>query len=188
MSADTAAVVEATRNWVDRAVIGLNLCPFAKAVQVKKQVRYVVSEATDSDALLADLERELHYLVETPAEQTETTLLIHPWVLGEFSEFSAFLDLVDIVVHLQGLAGTLQVASFHPEYCFADAEPDELGNATNRAPYPTLHLLREVSLERAVAAFPDAASIYERNIETLEHLGADGWRALAVSAPGKSGD
>lgn len=172
--------IAATRNWLERAVIGLRLCPFARAVHAKDRVRYVVSEATDSEALLADLERELTYLVAVSPEDTDTTLLIHPHTLGDFADFSDFLDLGDVVVRLQGLAGIVQLAHFHPAYCFAGAEPDAIGNYTNRSPYPTLHLLREASIERAVAAFPEAATIYERNIETLEGLGLDGWRALAV--------
>jgi hypothetical protein len=178
--------VAATRQWLERAVIGLNLCPFAKAVHVKKQVRYAVSEATDSDALLLDLERELQHLAAVSPDETDTTLLIHPYVLGDFDDFTDFLDLVDVVVRTQGLAGILQVADFHPDYCFADAQADDIGNYTNRSPYPTLHLIREASLDRAVAAFPEAAAIYERNIETLERMGLDGWRALDVDAPGKT--
>jgi hypothetical protein len=166
-----------------RAVIGLNLCPFAKSVHVKQQVRYVVSDATDSDALLAELERELQYLAAVPPEETDTILLIHPYVLQDFDDFTDFLDLVDVVVRTQGLAGNLQVANFHPDYCFSDAEPDDIGNHTNRSPYPTLHLIREASIDRAVAAFPDASQIYERNIETLERMGIEGWQALDVDAP-----
>jgi hypothetical protein len=155
---------------------------------VKKQVRYVVSDATDSDTLLTDLERELAYLATVSPAETDTTLLIHPYVLEDFDDFTDFLDLVDVVVRTQGLAGTLQVANFHPDYCFSDAEPDDIGNHTNRSPYPTLHLIRESSIDRAVAAFPDASQIFERNIETLERLGIEGWRALDVDSPKKSGD
>jgi len=174
--------IAATRKWLERAVIGLNLCPFAKSVHVKKQVRYVVSTAVNSDVLLADLEHELQYLAGVSPEETDTTLLIHPHVLKRFGDFTDFLDLVDVAIRLQGLSGTLQVADFHPDYCFSDAEPDELGNLTNRSPYPTLHLLREASLDRAIRAFPEAATIYERNIETMERLGLEGWRALDVDA------
>jgi len=180
--------IAATRKWLERAVIGLNLCPFAKGVHVKKQVRYVVSTAVNSDALLADLEHELQYLAGVSPEETDTTLLIHPYVLKRFSDFTDFLDLVDVTLRLQGLSGTLQVADFHPDYCFSNAEPDELGNLTNRSPYPTLHLLREESLDRAIRAFPEAATIYERNIETMERLGLDGWRALDVDAMHEPGD
>ncbi len=177
--ADIADIAIAeTRAWVERAVIGLNLCPFAKAPQVKGQVRYVLSDATDAEALLACLIDELKRLDETPESQIETTLLIHPRVLGDFMDFNDFLGVAEAAVAQLGLEGTIQVASFHPQYRFADSEPGDLGDATNRSPYPTLHLLREASVERAVAAFPDAAAIFEANIETLERLGAEGWSAL----------
>ena len=175
-------IIAVTRNWLERAVIGLNLCPFAKSVHVKGQVRYVVSTAQTTDALLDDLERELNYLVTTPAEETDTTLIITPDVLTDFADFTDFLDLAEVVLRTQGLAGILQVASFHPDYVFADAEADDIANHTNRAPYPTLHLIREASIARATRAFPDAADIYERNIETMEKLGLEGWRALGVDA------
>ena len=187
-SPSTDDAIASTRKWLERAVIGLNLCPFAKGVHVKKQVRYVVSKATDSDTLLADLERELQYLAKVSSEETDTTLLIHPYVLGNFDDFTDFLDLVDVTVRMQGLSGTLQVANFHPDYCFSDVEPEDIGNYTNRSPYPTLHLIREESLDRAVRAFPEAATIYERNIETMERIGLEGWQALNVDAVKKSGD
>lgn len=180
-----AEIIAATRKWLERAVIGLNLCPFAKAVHVKGQVRYAVSTAQNEDALLDDLERELKFLAENAPDDTDTTLLITPDVLAGFDDFANFLDLVEVVLRTQGLVGVLQVASFHPDYVFADAEPDDVANYTNRAPYPTLHLLREASLARATAAFPDAADIYGRNIETLNELGLEGWRALDVDAPAK---
>ena len=158
------ALVAATRKWLQRAVIGLNLCPFARGVHAKGQVRYVVSAAQDVTALLDDLERELKFLVAARPEEVDTTLLITPEVLTDFAAFVDFLDLVEVVLRTQGLAGVLQVASFHPHYVFADAEPDDIANYTNRAPYPTLHLIREASLARAAAAFPDPADIYQRNI------------------------
>jgi hypothetical protein len=175
-------IIAITRQWLERAVIGLNLCPFAKGVHVKGQIRYVVSAAQTEDALLDDLERELKFLVETAPEDTDTTLLITPDVLTDFDDFTNFLDLAEVVLRTHGLVGVLQVASFHPDYVFAGAEADDIANHTNRAPYPTLHLIREASLARATAAFPDAADIYERNIETLRKLGPEGWRALDVDA------
>jgi len=178
-----AEVIAATRGWLERAVIGLNLCPFAKSVHAKGQIRYVVSRAQTDDDLLDDLERELTFLVDAAPAETDTTLLITPDVLSDFADFTGFLDLVEVVLRSQGLNGVLQVASFHPDYVFADAEPDDLANYTNRAPHPTLHLLREASLDRATSAFPDAAEIYRRNIETLRALGLEGWRALDVAAP-----
>jgi hypothetical protein len=179
--------IAATQRWLQRAVIGLNLCPFAKGVHSKGQVRYVVSDATDDESLLADLERELHALVAVAPDEIDTTLLIHPRVLNDFEDFVAFLDLVNVVLRTQQLEGILQVASFHPDYAFADTDAHDITNCTNRAPFPTLHLLREASLDRAVAAFPDAASIYERNMETLRDLGSDGWQALGVGAPPDDG-
>jgi len=175
--------IATTRRWLEQAVIGLNLCPFAKGVHSKGQVRYVVSDATDDVSLLADLERELHALRVVAPEEIDTTLLIHPWVLNDFDDFVAFLDLVNVVLRMQQLEGVLQVASFHPQYAFADTDADDITNCTNRAPFPTLHLLREASLDRAVAAFPDAALIYERNLQTLRQLGSAGWQALGVGAP-----
>ena len=187
-------VIAETRAWVDRVVIGLNLCPFAKASQVKDQVRYVVSEATDPEALMACLIDELNRLAETSDMLIETTLLIHPQVLTDFADYNDFLGLAERAVSELGLEGVIQVASFHPHYQFAGSAPDDLSNATNRSPYPTLHLIREDSIERAVAAFPEAAAIFEANIVTMQRLGANGWAALqrqcredgaAATAPAK---
>lgn len=168
----------ATRRWVERAVIGLNLCPFAKAVYVKDQVRLVLCEATTPEALLERLAEELLHLRDTPAQTTDTTLLVHPHVLQDFLDYNDFLDAADALVESLDLDGVLQVASFHPDYRFADAPDDDIGHCTNRSPYPTLHLLREDSVERAVAIYPDPDAIVERNIATLERLGPDGWAAL----------
>ena len=175
---DDAQVLAATRRWLERAVIGLNLCPFAKAVYVKEQVRFVVSDATTPEALLEQLAEELLLLRDTPPEQTDTTLLIHPQVLGDFLDFNDFLDNADAAVEALDLAGVLQVASFHPDYRFAGTADEDIGNYTNRAPYPTLHLIREASIDRAVEAFPDADVIVQRNLSTLEKLGHDGWDRL----------
>jgi hypothetical protein len=167
-----------TRRWLERAVIGLNLCPFAKAVYAKDQARFVLSEASDTEALLHQLHDELLWLQAADPQQTDTTLIVHPYVLEDFLDYNDFLDLADALVAELGLEGEIQVASFHPQYRFAGTAPDDIGNFTNRAPYPTLHLLREASVERAVAAFPDPDAIVERNIATLEKLGIDGWRKL----------
>ncbi|WP_295642587.1 DUF1415 domain-containing protein [uncultured Methylibium sp.] len=171
-------VLAETRAWVERAVIGLNLCPFARAVQAKQQVRYVLSEADDEDALLAELVDEMEALVAVDPVRVETTLLVHPQLLRDFLDYNDFLDVVDAALDRLGHAGVLQVASFHPQYQFAGTGPDDVTNATNRSPYPMLQLLRESSIERAVAAFPDTAEIYRANLRTLEALGADGWAAL----------
>ena len=171
-------VIEATREWIEKAVIGLNLCPFAKAVYVKNQVRFVVSTAKHLDGLLEDLDRELDFLAAADPEEIDTTLLIHPTLLPDFLDFNDFLQLADAAVEEHELDGIIQIASFHPQFQFEGTEPDDMGNYTNRAPFPTLHLLREASIERAVAAFPEAETIYERNIETLKALGHAGWQAL----------
>lgn len=167
-----------TRAWVERAVIGLNLCPFARAAQVKGQVRYAASDARDEEALLADLHSELGRLAAADPAEIDTTLLVHPHVLGDFLAYNDFLDRADAALDALGLAGMLQVASFHPDYCFAGSTADDIANATNRSPHPTLHLLREASVERAVAAFPNAAAIYEANVARLRLLGPAGWAAL----------
>ena len=170
--------IAATQQWLERAVIGLNLCPFAKAVHVKRQIRYVLCEASDVDGLRATLAGELQLLRDTPADAVDTTLVVHPHVLQDFIDYNDFLDKADALVVELGLEGVLQVASFHPQYQFAGSASDDIDNYTNRAPYPTLHLLREDSVARAVAAFPDPDVIVERNIETLRRLGVEGWRKL----------
>jgi len=170
--------VEATRRWLERAVIGLNLCPFAKAVHVRGQIRWVSSAATTPEDLLETLGEELLLLRDTPVEDVDTTLLIHPHVLTGFLDYNDFLETADALVESLALDGVLQVASFHPDYQFAGSAPDDVENFTNRSPYPTLHLLREDSVSRAVEAFPDPEVIVERNVETLRKLGADGWRDL----------
>lgn len=173
-----AHAIAETRAWVDRAVIGLNLCPFAKAVQVKGQVRYAVCASAEPKELLSALIDELHALANCAPNETDTTLLIHPAALTDFLDFNDFLGLVDDTLDDLGYAGTLQVASFHPQFQFADTHVHDVSNATNRSPYPTLHILREASIDRAVAAFPDPEAIFEANIQTLENLGAEGWADL----------
>jgi hypothetical protein len=175
---DEAEIIAAMRQWIEKAVIGLNLCPFAKAVYVKNQVRYVVSAAPHLDGLLEDLDRELDLLADADPEEIDTTLLIHPTLLPDFLDFNDFMQLAEAAVDEHGLDGVIQIASFHPAFQFEGTDPDDIGNFTNRAPFPTLHLLREASIARAVAAFPEAETIYERNIETLQGLGIDGWQAL----------
>lgn len=170
------AILDATHHWLTRAVIGLNLCPFAKSVHVKEQIRYVVSEATDAEALLDTLETELKALAEADPARIDTTLLIVPRMLADFADYNDFLYLAERLLDSLGLSGVLQIASFHPQYQFAGTDVDDIENYTNRAPYPILHLLREDSIARAVEAFPDAADIYERNEETMRRLGHEGWR------------
>ena len=173
-------IIAATRAWLEKAVIGLDLCPFARAVHVRNQIRYVVSEAETPEELLEDLITELQALAAADPEETDTTLLIHPRVLEDFLDYNDFLGVAEAAVEELGLTGVLQVASFHPKYQFAGTKPDDIENYTNRSPYPILHLLREASVERAVAAFPDTAGIFEKNIETMRRLGHEGWRRLGV--------
>lgn len=181
-SFDSETVVQDTVRWLERAVIALNLCPFAKGVHTKAQIHYVVSPATDARELLQDLQRELEALAEISPEKRDTTLLMAPACLEDFLDFNDFLEVVDELIDALDLGGILQVASFHPQFQFAGTEAGDVTNCTNRAPYPTLHLLREDSIDRAVEAFPEAEEIFERNIEVLEKLGMDGWQALDVGA------
>ncbi len=178
MALTESEVLAATRHWLEKAVIGLNLCPFAKAVYVKNQVRLVVSRARHADDLLEELDRELDLLVATPADEIDTTLLIHATLFDDFLDFNDFLEVADGVVEEHALEGVIQLASFHPKFQFDGTEPDDISNYTNRAPFAMLHLLREDSVERAVAAFPEAEAIFEENIKTLEKLGHAGWKNL----------
>jgi uncharacterized protein len=178
MTDDTRHAIAATRAWVEHAVVGLNLCPFAKAPMAKGQIDYVLSDTADPRVLLAELSAQMQRLVAADPALIETTLLIHPNVLGDFADFNDFLDVADAALDDLGLDGVLQIASFHPHYQFEGTEPDDIGNATNRSPYPTLHLLREASVERAAEAFPEAEAIIENNLRTMAALGAAGWAAL----------
>jgi hypothetical protein len=156
----------------------LNLCPFAESAYRGNRVRFQVSEQRSAAGLLEELRAELTLLQSADESQCETTLLIHPWVLNDFIEFNEFLGVCDAAVADLELEGELQVASFHPQYQFADTQPEDIDNYTNRSPYPMLHLLRESSVERAVAAVGDTDEIYLRNIRTLRQLGHAGWQAL----------
>ncbi len=173
-----------TTRWLERAVIGLELCPFARAPHIQGRIRYVVSRAHTPDELVEDLCVELRWLAATDPADCETTLLIHPHVLGDFLDFNDFLDTADAAVEALDLVGVLQVASFHPQYQFAGTASDDVENATNRSPWPTLHLLREESVERAVLALADPDEIYRRNIETLRKLGRAGWEKLGTAGEG----
>ena len=175
--------IDATRRWVERAVVGLNLCPFARAPLVQRKIRFAVSQARDVDGLLDDLCGELQSLAAVGPDECETTLLIHPHVLGDFLDYNDFLDTADAAVQTLKLDGVLQVASFHPHYQFADSAPDDIENFSNRSPYPTLHLLREASVERAVDAMSDPDEISRRNQRTLQQLGRAGWQALWEHRP-----
>ncbi len=170
-----------TRVWLERAVIGLNLCPFAKSVHVKGQIHYAVSHAQTAKELLKDLVVELKALVATDATTRDTTLLIAPDCLANFLDFNDFLAEADQALEDLDLDGVLQIASLHPQFQFAGTHVDDITNFTNRSPYPTLHLLREDSIDRAVASFPEPDAIFEKNMATLTQLGLSGWAALNVA-------
>lgn len=178
MAGHEPAAIAETRAWVTRAVVGLNLCPFAKAPLVKGQIRFALCETDDPRVLLDVLRVQMQHLADVESDELETTLIVHPNVLCDFIDFNDFLQAADDTLGDLGLTGVLQVASFHPDYQFAGTRRDDIGNATNRSPYPTLHLLREESVERAVEAFPEADSIFDANIRTLEALGREGWSNL----------
>ena len=181
-------IKRAMQRWLERAVIGLNLCPFAKAVHVKGQVHYVVSHAREPQTLLQDLRRELRELAASDPTQRDTTLLMLPHCLQDFLDFNDFLAEADLALAELELGGVLQIASFHPQFQFAGTVADDITNFTNRAPYATLHLLRESSIDQAVAAFPEAETIYEKNMQTLEQLGPEGWAALDVGPSAPAGE
>lgn len=168
---DHAAIVAATRDWISSMVIGLNLCPFAQRVFQADLIRYAVSDATDANRLRDQLAEELQLLVATPIAQLETTLLIHPKVLLDFSDYNDFLDVADSLLAEQRLVGVVQIASFHPSYQFAGTDADDVENYTNRSPYPMLHLLREESITRVASDPDELLEIPERNMRTLRSLG-----------------
>lgn len=175
-------VIEDTQKWLLDAVVGLNLCPFAKAVVVKDMVRYRVCASAEPANVLAMLREELQHLADADPDQLDTTLLIAPLALPDFLDFNDFLADCDEVLMDLELDGVLQVADFHPRYQFGGTDADDISNCTNRTPYPTLHLLREASIDKAVQAYPDASLIFERNIEVLNKLGHAGWAALGLGA------
>jgi hypothetical protein len=163
---------------MEKSVIGLNLCPFAENPYRSNRVRFHVSEQRSAAGLLEELRLELTRLASVDPKECETTLLIHPWVLADFVEYNDFLEVCDAAVAELYLEGELQVASFHPQYQFAGSNPSDIENYTNRSPFPMLHILREASVERAVAAVGDTEEIYRRNIRTLRALGHAGWQRL----------
>lgn len=177
---DIDTVSEHTKQWLEKAVIGLNLCPFAKAPHVKNLVRIVVSEARHLDGFLEDLDRELQLLGNTPASELETTLLVHPTLFPDFETFNQMLEIADDAVVENELEGIVQIAPFHPDFQFEGTEADDISNYTNRSPYPTLHLIREDSIAKAAEAFPDVSAIFDRNIALLEKMGHEGWDKLDI--------
>lgn len=177
------AVIDSVRIWLEKAVIGLNLCPFAKSVYVRDRIRFTVSQAADLETLTSDLRSELAHLYSSDAASLDTTLLIHPYVLQDFHAYNDYLSVADEVLEQMDLVGELQIASFHPQYRFAGTESDDITNYTNRSPFPILHLLREASVEAAIASYPDPDAIYRNNIALLRRLGKRGWDDLGIPQP-----
>lgn len=175
---DSNSIIASTQQWLEKIVIGLNLCPFAKAVYIKDQIRYSVCDATTVEDLSSFLMSELEILAAADPTKIDTTLLVHPNVLTDFMDFNDYLEVADEILCEMQLDGEIQIASFHPQYQFADTAIDDIENYTNRSPFPILHLLREESVQRAVKAFPDAADIFNKNIDTLRQLGLSGWNKL----------
>lgn len=176
--ASSDIVIARTRYWIEHAVVELNLCPFARKPYEGNHVRYVVSETDQADSLLDHFHRELKFLRDNDAGDVETTLLIHPYVLSDFLDYNDFLGRVDALIEEEGYEGEFQVASLHPDYQFAGTQADDAENYTNRSPYPVLHLLREEGLARAIAGYARPDKIPERNIRTMERLGAERMREL----------
>lgn len=168
-----ATIIAQTRQWIEQLVIGHNLCPFALQPYQKGLIRFSVTPASKPELLLAVLKAELHALQAIPADKVETTLLIHPEALNNFYAYNDFLDDAEELLYHEGLEGILQIASFHPQYQFSGTEVDDVENYTNRSPYPMLHLLREESLEKAIAQHPNVDAIPERNIKVMHQLGVD---------------
>jgi uncharacterized protein len=175
-SADQA--IEATALWIELAVIGLNLCPFAARVVNARQLRYQVCESSDELAVLKAVAQELEWLAKADATVVDTSVLIAPNCLANFIDFNDFLGDAQAVLEDLGLEGEFQIASFHPHYQFEGTLADDIGNYTNRAPYPTLHFLREDSVSKAVDSVGDTDAIIVQNQETLAKLGLKGWQAL----------
>ena len=173
-------IIQHTQIWLEKAVIGLNLCPFAKAPYVKNRIRISVSHAKHLDHFLEDLDHELQLLNNTPSTTLETTLLIHPNLFPDFLLFNEMLEIADQAILDNKLEGVIQIAPFHPNFQFEGTESNDISNYTNRSPYPTLHLIREESITKANAAFPDTSTIFERNIALLEKMGHTGWNKLDI--------
>lgn len=156
--------------WLNSVVIGLNLCPFAGKPTGENRVRLQVSCALDEEGLLQELADEMALLDKTPPAEIETSLLIVPLLLQDFFDYTQFLQWAESMLKRNGWKGVYQLASFHPRYCFAGADEDDLENLTNRAPYPIVHIIREASLSRALAYVDDVEGIPERNKQRVQAL------------------
>jgi len=166
-------IIFETKQWIEKIIIAHNFCPFAKKPFIQDTIRYKVCNATSSEIVVDDLVDELLYLHEASPTEVETSLLIVPYTLTEFEDYNQFLDVVDSALEELDLIDIIQVASFHPEYCFADLDPDDVRNYTNRSIYPMFHLIRENSVEHARATHPDVEAIPDKNMDLLLEIGLD---------------
>ncbi|MEM8500444.1 MAG: DUF1415 domain-containing protein [Pseudomonadota bacterium] len=171
--------VDATRQWVNNVVVGLNLCPFAKREFMNDKLRFAVTDSTTIERLLEDLLDELNLLC--CQAEIETTLLIHPQVLVDFFDFNDFLAAANDLIVDREFEGIFQLASFHPNYQFAGVDENDASNYTNRSPYPMIHILREESLSRTIDAYPDVDAIPERNVALMREMGGSKLRELLRS-------
>ena len=176
MQLNESEIIGAVQHWVSSLVVDMNLCPFAGREVMRNRVRFTVTEAATEERLLMALQAELE-LLDNDAS-VETTLLIHPLVLGDFPDYNQFLNYADSLLEQMRREGIYQIASFHPDYQFEGTGPDDAENYTNRSPYPLLHLLREESLERAISSYPDVGAIPVRNIQLMNGMGQGKLKAL----------
>lgn len=171
-------IEQEVQQWLEGVVIGLNLCPFAAKPNRNKQIKIFVSEATTEEVLLEDVLQELMNLDSKTAEELETTLVAIPNMLQDFMDYNFFLDWVDALIKQQEWEGIYQIATFHPNYCFGGAEPEDDENLTNRSPYPVLHLIREESMEKVLKHYPNPEAIPDTNIARVEALTPEERRKL----------
>ncbi|TOM86204.1 DUF1415 domain-containing protein [Vibrio parahaemolyticus] len=167
---DINAITQQVDQWLNDVVIGLNLCPFAAKPQRNKQIKIFVSEATQEEALLEDILLQLIELSTTEPEKLETTLVVVPNMLQDFWDYNFCIDWVEGLIKQQDWEGIFQVATFHPDYCFGGAAPEDDENLTNRSPYPIFHLIREESMEKVLKHYPDPESIPDTNIARVSAL------------------
>ncbi|MGC9402043.1 DUF1415 domain-containing protein [Vibrio genomosp. F10] len=159
-----------TQQWLEDVIVGLNLCPFAHKPNKNKQIKIAVTDATTEEALLECILEEFQILDSKDAKELETTLVVIPDMLQDFMDYNFFLDWVDGLIKQQDYEGIYQVATFHPDYYFHGTQPDDTENLTNRSPYPTIHLIREESMEKVLKHYPDPEAIPDNNIARVESL------------------
>ncbi len=169
--------LDETRCWVERVVVGLNLCPFAASPMKGGRIRYVACPASDPDGIYRALLQEMETLIGLPEPEAETSLFVVPEGLNDFDAYLDLFETAEAAVSEAGLEGILQLASFHPDYCFEGAGTDDPANYTNRSPHPMFHLIREEPLARALAQYPDPEGIPQRNVERLRALGLSAMQA-----------